>query len=74
VELGGRVNDCDQDGCTALHYAAGHGHIDAAAALLAAGALVSVADKRGCLALDYAVQHNETEMVIMLQSTTGAGQ
>ena len=74
VELGGRVNDCDQDGCTALHYAAGNGHIDAAAALLAAGALVSVADKRGCLALDYAVEHNETEMVIMLQSTTGSGQ
>ncbi len=34
-------------GCTALHEAAGNGHVDAVRALLAAGANVTATDVRG---------------------------
>jgi 26S proteasome non-ATPase regulatory subunit 10 len=56
----------DLQGVTPLHRAAGPGFLDAARALLAAGARADVADKSGNTPLHYACEEDRPEMVTLL--------
>jgi ankyrin repeat protein len=66
----GAVDARDKAGQTALHRAAGPGHVAAARALLAAGASVNARDAFGRTPLSYAAEELRPEMVSLL---LGAG-
>jgi ankyrin repeat protein len=60
------VNVKDDRGITALHRAAGPGHIDAVRALLAAGANPNASDSRGETALHFACEEQRVEVAALL--------
>ena len=66
LEHGAAVNAKDGYGQTALHDAAFHGHADAVAALLHAGADASIRNKRGLTALDRARSKGRSACVRLL--------
>mmetsp|Transcript_30446 Transcript_30446/g.49187 ORF Transcript_30446/g.49187 Transcript_30446/m.49187 type:complete len:485 (+) Transcript_30446:228-1682(+) len=68
VGMGAVVNAQDASGCSALHFAAGSGHLDVAAALLDLGAKMQMQDKEGQTPLTYAQNNQEKEVVEFLES------
>ncbi|PSC68913.1 CMV 1a interacting 1 [Micractinium conductrix] len=68
LQKGASVNDTDGYGQTPLHDAAFHGHEDAVAALLAAGANPNIRNKKGFTALDRARSKGHTRCIPLLRS------
>lgn len=60
------INARDDHGVTPLHRACGPGYIEAARALLAAGADADAADAQGCTPLHYACEEARAEVVALL--------
>jgi len=58
----------DDDGSSALHYAAWSGHVDVAAALLTAGASRSLRNKDECTALMAAARYGQVEVLKLFLS------
>ena len=71
VKLGARVGDVDAEGRTALHLSAGYGGMDAAAALLDAGASAAATDDGGRTPQAYAQVNDEREVAAMLAEAAG---
>jgi ankyrin repeat protein len=63
--------DNPQGGLTALHFAAREGHLDAAQALIDAGANLDAVDQEGTNALIYATSHRHLDLAALLL-TAGA--
>jgi ankyrin repeat protein/beta-lactamase regulating signal transducer with metallopeptidase domain len=70
VEEKARINACDENGKTALHYAAENGHGETACTLIKLGADPSIRDREGRTALDLAIQKGHTGTAEMLKSAT----
>lgn len=66
----GAVQALDEDGRSALHYAAAHGLLQAARRLLARGADVAIADSQGWSPLDLAAHYGHTEVLQLLRTTS----
>ena len=64
---GAKANAKDNQGCSALMWAAMNGHTKIVKALLAAGANPCVADKKGWNALKFADMNGHTEIVKLLR-------
>jgi 26S proteasome non-ATPase regulatory subunit 10 len=62
------VSQGDALGCTPLHRAAGPGHLDAARALIAAGAKLDAKDCRGCTPLHCACEEDREHVALLLVS------
>ena len=60
------INNVDEDGCTALHYAAHANREDAVIALLRAGAATDVANSEGKLAVDLAKEQKLQPIVELI--------
>lgn len=63
---GSNVECTDQNGCTALIYAARGGHLSATQLLLERGASPNAVDKRGATALHHAAEMGALEVVALL--------
>lgn len=72
VAKGAAVNHQDDDGATALMYAAGNGDTEAVNALLRNGALVNIADNEGETALMKAAASSCTEETVRALLSAGA--
>jgi len=67
VDLGADVRAQNEQGRTALHQAAVHGHTEAVKVLVELGAHVRARDELGRMALDLAVDNGHTETVNVLE-------
>ena len=66
LKAGADKDEADEEGRTALHFAAGYGEIKCAEALLEAGAAVDAADNNSNTALHYAAGYGQDEGVALL--------
>jgi ankyrin repeat protein len=66
VESGTNLDPQTHEGCTALHYAAWHGHTSDVTALVEAGTHLDTQSNEGCTALMYAARNWHTSTVTAL--------
>ena len=66
LEAGASVNAQDVDGWSPLHFAAHHGKVESARALLQAGARPSLANRNGVVAADVAAAIGAAKLAAML--------
>ena len=66
LKAGADKDEADEEGRTALHFAAGYGEIKCAEALLEAGAAVDAADNNSNTALHYAAGYGQDDGVALL--------
>jgi ankyrin repeat protein len=68
IDAGAKVSGSNNEGVTALMFAAQDGLVNNARALLLAGAEVNVRDKNGKSALTYAEENRQTSVARLLRS------
>jgi len=74
LKAGADKDEADEEGRTALHFAAGYGEIKCAEVLLEAGAAVDAADNNSNTALHYAAGYGQDEGVALLLKQCAAFQ
>ncbi|CAK0763605.1 hypothetical protein CVIRNUC_003075 [Coccomyxa viridis] len=66
IAVGKDVNESDQDGRTALHYAVAYNHADIAAELISSGASLEAQDSKQNSVLHYACGYGRSNLVRLL--------